>query len=642
MNHKTFEHLNFIDILEEVSRYAFTEQGRQTIRELKPSRNKKKIEHWHKEIEEAKAILNMNSHVPIIHALHEIQQMVEQGKKGMYIRPAQFAQLLIFIEHCTKLKRYMNDKQTIAPMVSSYAFSMGDLAHLEEELARSIRHGQVDDYATPFLAKLRKQIQNKREKMRDRMTQMTKSPKYSTHLQEKRIIEKNGKLTLQIKRESRNKLKGTVIDQSSSGATLFIEPAEITVQQEEMNLLMIQEEQEVEQILYSLTNQVLSYEQELSIAVETMLVYDVIFAKAKYSRLIKGQSPIMEEEQCIDLRNARHPLLGDKAVPLTVFLNEETQGLLITGPNTGGKTVTLKTVGLFALMAQTGLSIPADAGSLMPIFQHVLADIGDGQSIEQNLSTFSSRLVNIIEVLQETNDHSLVLLDEIGSGTDPGEGMGLAIAILDQLADKGAKILATSHYSEMKDYAKAKSGFMNAAMEFDLESLQPTYRLIQGTEGKSQAFDIARKLGLHPNILEKAYEITYKEQKNFSISKEELAKERYKKQIAANRYRKKGKEKTKTQDVVPAYNQGDNVKILATGETAIVYKGPDEKGDYIIQHKGEKFPINHKRICLHISAEELYPEDYDFDIVFKSKEYRKKKHQIERKHVEGLWVENEE
>ncbi|WP_173917266.1 endonuclease MutS2 [Halobacillus sp. Marseille-Q1614] len=641
MNQQTFENVNFIDILNEVSTYALTEQGKKAIHALTPSRDKKRIDHLHREIEEAKAILHVNSHVPI-HSLNEIHQMVEQGKKGMYIRPSQFTHLLSFLEHCTKLKRFMKDKQIIAPMVSSYAYSIGELDQLEEEIARSIRHGQVDDYATPSLAKLRKQMQHKREKIKEKIQQMTKSPKVVTHLQEKRVIEKNGKLTLPIKRESRNKLKGTIVDQSASGATLFIEPSEITSQQEDLHLLKMQEEQEIEQILYSLTSQVLSYEQDLSIAVETMLVYDVIFAKAKYSRMIKGESPIINNEDIIDLKNACHPLLGESAVPLTILLDKSPQGLLITGPNTGGKTVTLKTVGLLSLMAQTGLSIPADKGSSLPIFQHILVDIGDGQSIQENLSTFSSRLVNIIGVLQQTNDQSLVLLDEIGSGTDPGEGMGLAIAILDQLAYKGAKILATTHYSEMKDYAQDKEGFVNAAMEFDLESLQPTYKLIQGSEGKSQAFDIAQKLGLHPQILEKAYEITYKSKKNFTINSEELAGDNYTKQMAANRYRKKSKEKTLMQEAVTLYKQGDNVKILATGETAIVYKGPDEKGDYVVQQKGEKFSLNHKRIRIHIPAEELYPEDYDFDIVFKSKEYRKKKREMDRKYVEGEWLNSEE
>lgn len=242
--------------------------------------------------------------------------------------------------------------------------------------------------------------------------------------------------------------------------------------------------------------------------------YDVLFAKAKYSRWIDGRPPHFSHKEK-EIVRGRHPLLGEEGVPLSLVMNNREQALLITGPNTGGKTVTLKTVGLFFLMAQSGLHIPADAGTRLPIYQHILVDIGDGQSIEENLSTFSSRLTNLINILQEANDHSLLLLDEIGSGTDPGEGMGLATAILDQLANKGATILATTHYGEMKVFAEEKEGFINGAMTFDLETLQPTYKLQLGTAGESQAFDIANKLGLHPDILCHAYEITYKKERIF-------------------------------------------------------------------------------------------------------------------------------
>ncbi|MFZ0475198.1 MAG: endonuclease MutS2, partial [Halobacillus sp.] len=264
-----------------------------------------------------------------------------------------------------------------------------------------------------------------------------------------------------------------------------------------------------------------------------------------------------------------------------------------------------------------------------------------GQSIEENLSTFSSRLVNLIDILREANDHSLLLLDEIGSGTDPGEGMGLATAILDKLSEKGATILATTHYSEMKEYARRKPGFMNGAMEFDLETLKPTYRLHLGTSGRSQAFDIAHKLGLHPEILNQAYSITYKQEGDFQVSDQKLKEAEYKRQAAVNRYRR-GKTPRVPATEKPHFQMGDNVIIQATGETAIVYKGPDQTGNYVVQVKGEKFTYNHKRLKLHIRAEDLYPEDYDFDIIFKSKEYRKVRKQLDRKHVEGLILEEED
>ncbi|MFD2925101.1 endonuclease MutS2 [Halobacillus naozhouensis] len=642
MNAETFQTLDFHEILQKVSDYAWTDKGKETILAFKPSFDKRLITHRHQEIDEAKAILASPGNVPI-HTLSDVTHLLQQAKKGMLIRADQFSQLASFLDHCTKLKRYMKGKEFLAPTISLYAWSITDLSTLEEEIQRVIRYGQVDDYASKSLAKIRKQIMAKSTKLKEKVDQMTKSSKLKPYMQEKMVIEKDGRYTLPIKKESRNKIKGTVVEQSSSGATLFIEPEEITVHMEELHMLKISEEQEIEQILYNLTNKVVDCEQELSIAMETMHKYDVIFAKAKYSQHINGKSVALNGEHIIDLQEARHPLLGEQAVPLTIMMNSEIQSLVITGPNTGGKTVALKTVGLLVVMAQTGLHIPVGKESTLPLYQHVLVDIGDGQNIKENLSTFSSRLVNIIEVLRQANDQSLVLLDELGSGTDPGEGMGLATAILDALADKGARILATTHYSEMKDYAVNKRGFLNAAMEFDIDTLKPTYRLIMDATGESQAFDIALKLGLHPKIIERAYAITYKQEKEFPMDDSLLRKLDYTQQVAVNRYRRKvTHSEVEAARTLAEFQMGDNVTVQSTGETAIVYKGPDQRGNYIVQIKGEKHTINHKRLKLHIPAKELYPDDYDFDTIFKSKEYRRIKHQMARKHVEGLSLEEEE
>ncbi|MFQ3544278.1 endonuclease MutS2 [Halobacillus rhizosphaerae] len=638
MNQRTYQTLEFKQILQEAAGLALTREGKEKVEQLTPSINRKMIERWHEEIDEALAILNMSGNLPV-HSLDDVSYMMEQGQKGIFIKPAQFTDLLSFLDHCTKLKRYMKDKEFIAPTISLYAHSMADLSMLEEDISSKIRHGQVDDYASKTLSKVRKQLHIKQAKLKERIEALSK--KHHAYMQESRPVEKNQRYTLPIKREHRRKVKGTIIDQSSSGATLFIEPEELTFLQEDLQLLRMNEEQEVEQILYSLTNRVLDHEYELTIAMETMLQYDIIFAKAKYSRSISGSTPIFAEGYSIVMKNARHPLLKEEAVPLSLQMGEKDQALLITGPNTGGKTVTLKTTGLLCLMAQSGLHIPTDEGTVLPIFQQIFVDIGDGQSIEENLSTFSSRLVNLIDILREANDHSLLLLDEIGSGTDPGEGMGLATAILEQLSQKGSTILATTHYSEMKEYAKQKPGFINGAMEFDLETLKPTYKLLLGMTGRSQAFDIAHKLGLHPDILKKAHEITYKEETLYTVDADQLKNQAYTSQTAINRYgRQKYSEKAKPTS--KGFAMGDNVVVLATGETAIVYKGPDEKGNYIVQIKGEKYTYNHKRLKLHIAAEELYPDDYDFDIIFKSKEYRKINKQMERKHVEGLTLRDEE
>ncbi|WP_371925101.1 hypothetical protein [Halobacillus sp. A1] len=369
--------------------------------------------------------------------------------------------------------------------------------------------------------------------------------------------------------------------------------------------------------------------------------YDVIFAKGKYAMDNDANEPQLNEDDVISLIEARHPQLGKAAVPLTITMKAEDQALMITGPNTGGKTVTLKTTGLLTIMAQAGLFIPASPESTVMIFDEIFCDIGDGQSIEANLSTFSSRLVNIIDILRQAGPGTLALIDEIGSGTEPNEGMGLAQAILEQLVEKKAKLMVTTHFTEMKELANKRSDFINGSMSFDLETLKPTYRLIIGEAGESQAFQIALKLGLHPAIIERAHQVSYQETKSYVMDDSVLKSREMKQQVTVPRYTKKKAGNTK-EELVAQFNMGDNVKVKATGETAIVYKGPDEHGDYIVQQKGEKLKLNHKRLELYIPAAELYPPDYDFDIIFKSKEYRKVTKQLDRKHVEGLSIEEEE
>ncbi|KGX86229.1 endonuclease MutS2 [Pontibacillus litoralis] len=643
MNSHTFQALQCDDILQQVAQYAKTEAGKTAIQTLQPSRNKKQVERWLEEVSEAVHILNIRASVPI-HSLFDVSNMMQQAKKGMYIRVDQLQTLGAFLDHCSKLKRFMKDKLHVAPTIATYAFSIEDVSDLEEEIRRCIRHGQVDPEATKELAKVTKQIHTLQSKRKDRIYELAKSKKYAYALQEAVVAEKNGRYVLPIKASFRNKVKGSVMDASASGATVFIEPEEITEMQEDLAMQRLMEENEREKILFYLTDLVMQKEQVIHVAMEVMQQYDVIFAKAHYSKLHDAIPAIINEQFDIHVIGGRHPLLGNDAVPLTLHLSSEDFALVITGPNTGGKTVTLKTIGLLTFMTQVGLHIPAEEGTKLHLYQQIFVDIGDGQSITENLSTFSSRLRHIITILQEASDQSLVLLDELGSGTDPAEGMGLATAILDQLYQKGCTILATTHYSEMKDFAERREGIRNGAMEFDIETLRPTYRLVLDSTGESQAFQIALKLGMHPEIIEKAHQFSYQETKSYVTNENELQKPTLAKQVAANAYarNKAAKKQRKVEDNIPYYAMGDNVQVVATKETGIVYKGPDAMGNLVVQVKGEKRILNHKRIQLHIKASELYPEDYDFDIIFKSKEYRKSKKQIDRKHVEGLTVEDED
>jgi DNA mismatch repair protein MutS2 len=638
VNQHTFQVLDFEQIKNTIAGYCLTNEGKEKILNLSPSTHLRQIEAWLEEVSEAVEILKKSASVPV-HGLDGMDHLIKALNKGIALRPDQFTKLYSFLDSCAKMRRYMKDKQYIAPRVCAYVDGIDELPDLANEIIRCIRNGRVDDYASKELSKIRKQIAIHEERLKEKTLQLIRSNKYKTFLQENVVAQREGRYVIPIKKEYRNKVKGTVLDRSASGSTLFIEPEEISFYQEELTWLLAEDDAEVQKVLQYLTGLVEAKESQLRIAIETMIHYDFLFAKSKYSRSLDAVKVSINESGEIKLVEAKHPLLGSKAVPLSVELAGNQKALVITGPNTGGKTVTIKTVGLLTMMVQCGLHIPASEDSNLSVFQKILVDIGDGQSITENLSTFSSRIVNIIEILKETNDKTLVLLDELGSGTDPGEGMGLATAILEQLYEKGAALFATTHYSEIKEYAAEHTGFINGSMEFDLETLSPTYRLIVGRGGESQAFAIALKLGIHPKIIERAHRITYKEDKSYVHEITDSWKLRdLEKQVIVNKYQNRNKQ-VQTDIKVPNYIQGDNVKISTTNEFGIVYSGPDQQGNYVVQVKDEKVSINHKRLSIYISAKELYPDDYDFDIIFQSKENRKKSKLLSKGHNEDITID---
>lgn len=642
MNSKTIETLQFHEVVKEIAVCAISELGKKEILSLKPSTNKKQIEAWLQEVTEAKKVLSISASVPI-HGLKGIEYLLKNLDKGFVLRPDQLLNLYDLLNCIEKLKRFMKDKEYVAPTISTYVYSFADLNKLADEIIRCIRNGRVDDYASKELLRIRKQITILEERIKSRVEQMIKSAKYSKYLQEKIVSVRGGRYVIPVKKEYRKNIKGNILDSSASGSTVYIEPDEIGSIQEQVEYLKVDEEVEVERILIMLTSLVEEHEREISVAVDTMMQYDLIFAKAKYSLATKAIAPQINRHHTIKLNNARHPLLGESAVPLNFEIGENYDALVITGPNTGGKTVTVKTIGLFTLMAQSGIHIPVEQGSEIAIYERIYVDIGDGQSIEQSLSTFSSRIKNMIEILAETTPQTLVLLDELGSGTDPAEGMGLATSILEELYCKGATLLATTHYSEIKSYASNREGFENGSMEFDKETLQPTYRLVIGKGGESQAFSIALKLGMHPKIIERAHKITYAETKNYeantSFRKYELDR-----QLAMNaKYvhkQKHPKEVEKHTEEIQ-YKIGDNVKIPSINEFGIVSKPANDVGEVEVLVKGERKLFNHKRLSMYIPAEELYPEGYDMDIIFETKENRKIRKQMTKRHVEGIVIEKE-
>jgi len=443
---------------------------------------------------------------PSLSGLSDISNESSRAGKGGMLDPVQLSKVAYFLNGSTSLKRFMSKHSDKESWLYLAAQGLVDLHELAAELHRAVdRDGNVLDSASPELRSIRRKLETAQSRLRDRLDSMVKSATIQKYLQEPLVTQRAGRYCLPVKSECKGQVPGVVHDQSASGATLFIEPMAAVETSNEITRLERQEQVEIERILRELSQQVGSYSDELDMALESAGEIDFALGRAKLALAMDGSGPEIREDNRLEIINGRHPLLPAKeVVPTTITLGGGYSVLVITGPNTGGKTVTLKTVGLFCLMAQCGLWLPMSPGSSMPVYSNVFADIGDEQSIEQSLSTFSSHMTNIIKILAEADNRSLVLLDELGAGTDPAEGAALATALLDRLKHLGISVVATTHYSELKAYAWTEPGVQNASVEFDIETLRPTYRLMIGTPGKSNAFEIALRLGLEAEVVDKS------------------------------------------------------------------------------------------------------------------------------------------
>ena len=419
-----------------------------------------------------------------------------------------------------------------------YLFScLTSFKSLEDELKGAILDEEtLSDSASPALAEIRRKIRNNQQKVRSQLDNMIRSSSYQKYLQDSIVTMRDGRYVVPVKAEYRSEVKGLVHDTSSSGATVFIEPMSVVEANNEIKVLESQEKKEIDRILYELSASVGSYAEAISRSYEVLVELDLYFAKSRLADKMKASVPQITGDRKIKLIRARHPLIDpEKIVPVDVTLGIDFDTLVITGPNTGGKTVLLKTVGLLTLMMMCGLMIPAADGSSLSVFDEVLSDIGDEQSIEQSLSTFSAHMTNIVSILEVAGDSSLVLLDELGSGTDPVEGAALAISIIEKLRERDCRIMATTHYPEIKLYALETRGVVNGSCEFDVETLRPTYRLLIGVPGRSNAFAISEKLGLDPEIIDSARERISSENQRFEdvVSELETARQNLEKEYTS-------------------------------------------------------------------------------------------------------------
>lgn len=625
--------LEFDKILGKLAENALSEAVKARCLALAPSLNEAEVKRWMGETTQAKRIIEQIG-TPPLSSMAELQKVLKLIDIEAMLTPDQIEHVSSFLVSCRRMKTYLKRAEVTDSIIAWYGGSIDELTDLENEIERCIRNGMVDDKASFRLGDIRRQIVLTTDQIKAKLDTLLRKNK--AWFSESFVSVRNGSYTLPVKREHKNKVAGTVIEMSNTGGTCFIEPSSVGRLQSELYSLQIEEDSEVRRILYSLTALISDNLPVIKLNIETMETLDFLFAKGKLSISMQASPVSINADRKIYMINARHPLLPQEtAVPLNFETGFNYKGVVITGPNTGGKTVALKTVGLLSLMAQSGLHVPADEVSNFCLNNLVLCDIGDGQSIAENLSTFSSHMKNIIDILKQANQESLVLLDELGSGTDPTEGMGLAIAVLDELGAVGCIFVVTTHYPEIKEYAAMKPGLVNARMTFDKESLMPLYRLEIGEAGESCALHIAERLGMPRQMLQRAHEAAYgsKADDNWLVSPQSVSAPE--KVITSPKIIKQEDQQPEVQLRSNTFNIGDSVFVYPQKEIGIVYARSNEKGDIGVQVKGEKRLVNHKRIKLLVPASELYPENYDFSIIFDSVKNRKARHIMEKRHEEG-------
>ncbi|MDF2890149.1 MAG: MutS domain [Clostridia bacterium] len=651
MRNKDIKTLEFDRILEMLAEQAMSEQAKNCILELRPYLNEGEAKHKMQETTEARCILESIG-TPPLSSMKEVGKLMVLLMKDAMLVPEQLVSLAQFLTSCKRMKGYLKKAELFDSGVAYYGNSINDLSELIEEIEKAIRNGAVDDGASPQLKNIRRKIEGIGTQIKVKLDNLLRSKR--EWFADAYVATRNGRYTLPVKKEYKNQISGTVIDASQSGNTYFIEPSAVNKLQEELAVLCIEEDNEIRKILYTLTALVEENAQHIHINMEAMEALDVIFAKAKLSQNMQAIPVELTTKRSIVIKAGRHPLLDQKiAVPLDFQIGDGIEGVIITGPNTGGKTVALKTVGLLSMMAQSGLHLPIGEGSEVCMHNVILCDIGDGQSITENLSTFSSHITNIIEILSIANNESLVLLDELGSGTDPAEGMGIAVAVLEELKNKKCLFVATTHYPEIKEFAKHTEGLINAKMAFDRESLQPIYKLEIGEAGESCALYIAKRLGFPPHMLQRAYSQVYGDgggRQPYSYNQAQ-AQADFKVETTSELTAKR-QESNAIQKQIPKpqqgrssrFNMGDSVMVYPQKLIGIVYQSADEKGEVIVQIKGKKQFVNHKRLKLLAPASELYPSDYDFSIVFDTVENRKARRDISKKHNPDVIItyENED
>ena len=637
--------LEFEKIIQKLEESVYSEGAKEKVRNLAPMLKETEVKARLKETTEARLLIEKCGNPPLTDQ-EGIESYMEAAQRGECLSPEQLEKIAINLTAVRRLKDYLCRGKSYELSLPYYEENLDALDEVREELNDKIRGGRVDDYASKLLKSLREGIDRQEAKMREKADSVIRANKEC--MSDSFSTIRNGRICVPVKKEYKFRISGSVIDKSSTGNTLFIEPAAAARIYEELQEMKIDEENEERRILYTLTAMLSDKAEIIRENTRVTEKLDFIFGKGKLSLLMDGTEPVINTRRRIQITNGRHPLMNrEVSVPLNFEMGNGINGVIITGPNTGGKTVAIKTVALNCLMAQCGLHVSCEKAEIC-LNNQILCDIGDGQNLSENLSTFSAHITNVLDILRKANEESLVIMDELGSGTDPTEGMGIAIAILEELKKSGALYLVTTHYPEVKSYAEREESVVNARMTFDKESLKPLYRMVIGEAGESCALYIAKKLGMPGGMLKRAAQAAYGTENTVAKNTGEAFEDNFSEDIPEELIKERTahisrqKSSGSANELTDKFQIGDSVMIYPDKKLGIVCEKVNEKGVLRVQLPNKKIYINHKRVKLHVKAQELYPEDYDFSIIFETVENRKARHQMERKYVEDLEIRYEE
>lgn len=609
MNNETFEKTQFNEIKVQLSSYAISSFGKKRIENTQPHSKLSVVEKRLTETTEAKKLLDSSLHVPFM-GLQSIEHITNQLEKGFVLTPQELLEYADFLRSLRLIRQFFEKNQTVAPLLNRYGQGLNDFNEIEEEIYQVIRNGRIIDDASRELRRARRDIAETQDKIQELLKKFIRQNKEK--LQEAIITKRNDVFTVPIKSAYKKQVKGTIIELSSKGTTAYIEPSNVSRWNEQLVYHKMIEEAEVYQILATLTGLLAEALPLIQQNIEIIAEFDHIFARGKFSRELKGITPEINSDGYIHLVSATHPLINN-AVPLDLTIGEDYRGLTITGPNAGGKTVVLKTVALMSLMTMIGLQIPAKEGTEIAIFDQIFVDIGDAQSIENALSTFSGHMQNISEILRKTHKNSLILLDELGSGTEPNEGAALAIAIMEEFYQKGSILITTTHYGEIKRFTEQHPDFITAAMDFDAEHLTPKYRLLIGQTGESNALWIAKKMAISEQIITKAQ--NYFNDRSYDLEKKSFKTKTKKQPTAADEM---------------SYYKGDKVFLLEQQKAALVYQEIPFTENVKVFLDNTFIEVPKRRMKLEFRASELYPADYELENLFEDFHTRKERRDIDR------------